>query len=395
MGENRQLRVCVVGAGKRFMSGISYYTLHFANALAQTHKVSVVLMRQLLPTRFYPGRKRVGANLSNLEYDPTIPVFDGVDWYWIPSILRTLVFLIREHPDVVVFQWWSGTVLHSYLLLALVARLLRAKIIIEFHEVLDTGEAKLFLAQAYVRLVAPLIVRLSHGFVVHSEYDRKILQNSYALGQRPSALIFHGPYNHYELTNEAQQLRNVPASCCNLLFFGVIRPYKGLEDLIMAFDSLPENEIDNFWLTIVGESWEGWSLPTELIERSRYRNRITFINRYVSDAEVVTFFAEADAVVLPYHRSSASGPLHIAMSCGLPVVVTKVGGLIEVVAGYEGAILVPPENPAVLQNALLQVTALRGKRFADQHSWEHTVAGYQVLFDALEERLLLDASLSS
>src|SRR5947209_3471665 len=125
MMENRQLRVCVVGAGKRFLSGISYYTLHLVNVLAQSHNVSVILMRQLLPKVFYPGRRRVGESLTQLEYDPKVRVFDGVDWYWIPSIVRSLAFLIRERPDVAIFQWWSGTVLHSYLLLALVVRLLR------------------------------------------------------------------------------------------------------------------------------------------------------------------------------------------------------------------------------------------------------------------------------
>jgi glycosyltransferase involved in cell wall biosynthesis len=232
MVENRPLRVCVVGSGKRFLSGISYYTLHLVNALTKSHRVSVILMPRLLPAAFYPGRKRVGANLTQLEYDPAVRAFDGVDWYWLPSIFRSLAFLMREHPDVVVFQWWSGTVLHSYLLLALAARLLRSQVVIEFHEVLDTGEARLALAQAYVRLVAPLLVLLAHGFVLHSEYDRETLQRHYNLEERPIALIPHGPYDYCQLTAEGQRQRNAPETCCNLLFFGVIRPFKGLEDLI-------------------------------------------------------------------------------------------------------------------------------------------------------------------
>jgi len=303
MTDKEPLRICVVGAGTRFLSGISYYTFYFVKALARSHEVSVILMRQLLPTRFYPGRERVGASLTQLEYDPLTRVFDGVDWYWLPSMLRALVFLLRNRPDVVVFQWWSGTVLHSYLLLALVARLLGARVVIEFHEVLDPGEAKLSLVQAYVRLVAPFMVRLAHGFVIHSEYDRTLLQRHYDLERRTGALIPHGPYNHYRLAPGGQEHRIAPAACCNLLFFGLIRPYKGLEDLIRAFDALPENEIDRYRLTIVGETWEGWTLPASLIERSRYRDRITFVNRYVSDAEAAEFFAGADAVVLPYHRS--------------------------------------------------------------------------------------------
>jgi glycosyltransferase involved in cell wall biosynthesis/O-antigen/teichoic acid export membrane protein len=381
--ESTQLRVCMVGSGKRFLSGISYYTLHLVNALAPSHKVSVILMRRLLPKAFYPGKQRVGTNLTQLEYDPGVRVFDGVDWYWLPSIFRSLAFLTRERPDVIVFQWWSGTVLHSYLLLALAARLLRSQVVIEFHEVLDTAEAKLPLAQSYVRLLAPLMLRLTHGFVVHSAYDRKILQSSYNLGKRPIALIPHGPYNHFQFIGGERKQRDASMACCNLLFFGVIRPFKGLEDLVMAFDALPESEISRYRLTIVGETWEGWTTPTELIKQSHYRDRITFVNRYVSDAEAAQFFADADVVVLPYHRSSMSGPLRIAMSYGLPIVVTKVGGLIEAVADYEGAILVPPKDPVALRHALQEVVKWQGQRFVDSYSWEQAATRYHALFDTL------------
>ncbi len=383
MKEKGPLRICVVGAGTRFLGGISYHTLRLANVLAQSHDVSAILMRQLLPTRFYPGRQRVGANLTRLEYDPRVRVFDGVDWYWLPSMLRALIFLMRERPDVVVFQWWSGTVLHSYLLLAFVTRLLRARIVIEFHEVLDPGEAKLPLVHAYVRLFAPLMVRLAHGFVVHSKQDGKLLQRHYDLKQRPVTVIPVGPLLHYESTSGEQEHRTVPTSRCNLLFFGLIRPYKGLEDLIRAFDTLPENEITRYWLTIVGETWEGWTMPAELIDRSQHRDHITFVNRYVSDAEVAEFFEGADAVVLPYHRSSASGPLHIAMNYGLPVVVTHIGSLLEAVADYEGAVLVPPDDLTALQSGLLEVAKLRGKRYTSHYSWEYSAGYYHTLFDAI------------
>ena len=383
MRENKQLRVCVFGPGKRFLSGVSYYTIHLANSLARFNSVAVILMRRLLPARLYPGKERVGANLTRLEYDPVVRVFDGVDWYWLPSILRSLVFLVRESPDVVVFQWWTGTVMHSYLLLAFIARLLGAQVVIEFHEVLDPGEAGMPLAQFYVGFLAPLVVRLAHGFVIHSEYTGKLVQMRYKLGQRPVALIKHGPYNHYRTGAWEQVPRAAPASCCNLLFFGVIRPYKGLEDLIRAFNALPEDEVAGYWLTIVGETWEGWTVPADLISQSRYRDRITFVNRFVSDEEVTQFFAEADAVVLPYHRASTSGVLHIAMSCGLPVVLTSVGGLAEAVADYDGAILVPPDNTSTLQHGLQQAAKLRGKRYTDPRSWKQTAANYQALFDAL------------
>jgi glycosyltransferase involved in cell wall biosynthesis len=377
------LRVCVLGSGTYCLSGISYYTHHLAAALADSCQVSVILMRRLLPTCLYPGRNRTGRRLTSMTYPPTMRVVDGVDWYWLPSIGRALALLVTERPHVVVLQWWTGTILHTYFLLSLVARILGTRIVVEFHEVLDSGELRIWLAKAYVRAMASAVLRLAAGFVVHSQFDRAALVRWYPLGARPIALIPHGPFQQYQRPDPTLPSRAVPAACCNLLFFGVIRPYKGLEDLVRAFDALPEEMIADYWLTIVGETWEGWTLPAELIARSRHRERITFVNRYVTDEEVAAYFAAADAVVLPYRRSSASGPLHVAMAHGLPVVVTDVGGLPEAVASYEGAVFVPPGDPKAICLALEEVAKRRGTRFADRHSWDRTVEGYADLFARL------------
>jgi glycosyltransferase involved in cell wall biosynthesis len=376
---NRPTAITVVGAGTRFLSGMSYYTIRLANAFASRHRVSVITMRRLLPARFYPGRNRIGASLTRLTYDPAIKVHDGVDWFWFPSLFGALASLARRRPRVIIFQWWTGTVLHSYLFLALAARLAGARVVIEFHEILDTGEDAIPFAKQYVNLIAPLFVRLAAGYVIHSEADRAALQDRYRLGGRPVAVIPHGPYDHHRGTLEGT-VRTAPASALNLLFFGVIRPFKGLEDLVAAFNALPPERIDDYWLTVVGETWEGWTLPLEMIEQSPYRDRISVVNRYVHDDEVAAYFAAADAVVLPYHRSSASGPAHTAMSHGLPLVITEVGGLPHAVAGYGGAILVPARDPAALQAALERLPGMRGVKFADPHSWERTLDRYEVLF---------------
>ncbi len=371
------VKVCVVGSGTRFLSGISYYTHRLGATLAERFDVSVILMRQLLPTRLYPGRDRVGAPLARLEYPAGVRVLDGVDWFWLPSMIRALRFLRRERPDVVVLQWWTGTVLHTYLALALAARMIGAKLVIEFHEVLDTGELNVPIVPTYVRLLAPRLLALTDGAVMHSEFDREALEQRYGLAPRPVRVIAHGPYDHYE--------REAPAPAgdgvCRLLYFGVIRPFKGLEDLIEAFDSV--DDVERFELTVVGETWEGWTKPAEMIASSRHRDRIEFVNRYVADEEVGAYFERADAVVLPYHRSSASGPLHIAMSFGLPVAVTSVGGLVEAADGYRGAVFIPPADPQALRRALDRLAEMRGQRFPNPHSWERTADSYAELFDVV------------
>ncbi len=381
-------RVCVVGSGPHFLSGISYYTNKLVNELGRRHRASAILMRTLLPKRLYPGRDRVGTGLVEFRYPAGSKVFDGIDWWWGRGILRALRLLAGERPDFLVLQWWSGTVLHTYLLLAAFARLRGARVVLEFHEVLDTAEDAIPAARQYVGTLLPLLLRMTDGFVVHTEFDRAALQQTYGLGDRPVALIPHGPYDQYAAADrsvEAAEVKPEPTADgpIDLLYFGVIRPFKGVEDLIEAFDGLDQDIAGDFRLTVVGETWEGCTEPAAMIARSPRRGSIEFVNRYVSDAEVAGFFARADAVVLPYHRSSASGPLQLAMAQGLPVVVTEVGGLVEAVRGYEGAIQVPPRDPAALRRAFTEARALRGVRFADVHSWDRTLDGYGALFETI------------
>ncbi|MEO9152646.1 MAG: glycosyltransferase [Lapillicoccus sp.] len=388
-------RVLVVGSGWRFTSGISYYTCRLANALASQLPTDVLLMRQLVPTALYPGRGRVGRPVNDLDYAAGIEVYDGVDWHWGRSMRGARRFIETERPDVVVLQWWTGAVLHSYLRLAVLARRQGAKVVMEWHEVQDTGEARIPGVVRYVRKAMDLLLRRVDAHVVHSRYDLDLLHTAYGLeddGAGSVTIVPHGPYDHV-LTPEVdgplehgQPAVAAPDSTMarsddfTVLYFGIIRPYKGLEDLVEAFSALPPAVRDTMRLTIVGETWEGWDAPLEAVAASPARDRITVVNRYVTDAEAQQHFANADAVALPYRRSSSSGPLHMAMSAGLPTIVTSVGGLVDAAEGYEGVTFVPPKDIPALTSALSSLRATRGRRYADPRSWEHTVAAYQGIF---------------
>ncbi len=383
---DRPRRIVVVGSGTRFLSGISVYTVRLAEALADAGvHASVVTMRQLLPTFLYPGKARVGRALTELAGRSGLPTFDGIDWWWLPSLARAAAFLRRQRPDTLVLEWWTGTVFHSYLALALLARALGARVVIEFHEVQDTGELRLPLVDRYSRLMGGAVIGLASGFTVHSEFDRDLLARHWDLGGKPVAVLPHGPYDHYQATGEPSQvLREAPPDVCNILFFGVIRPYKGLEDLVAAFDRLTPAEVQGYWLTVVGETWEGHTLPAEMIARSPYRDRITFVNRYVHDTEVDGYLRGADAVVLPYRRSSLSGPLHVAMGYGLPIVLTSTGGNLESAGGYAGIRLMPVGDVEVLVERLRELPALQGRRFEHPRSWGATAEAYRRFLDALD-----------
>jgi glycosyltransferase involved in cell wall biosynthesis len=205
-----------------------------------------------------------------------------------------------------------------------------------------------------------------------------MLRRTYPLPDEQVVVAPHGPYNHYGQADSTDHEGDFV-----FLYFGIIRPYKGVEDLVAAFERLPEAVRDTSRLVIVGETWEGWTAPLDAVATSPAKDRITVVNRYVDDAEVAAHFAAADAVVLPYRRSSSSGPLHIAMSAGLPVVVAHVGGLVEAAGDYAGVSFVPTQDPDALAAAMAELPARRGERFADVHSWEHTVDAYGELLERL------------
>lgn len=371
----------VVGSGTRFVSGISHYTHALGCAFSTRHRTSVVLIRRLLPRRWYPGADRVGAPIADHTYPPGVRVYDGIDWFLFPSLLRACWLLCVERPNIVVLQWWTGAVAHTYLLLALIARLCGARIVLEVHEIQDTGEARIPFVAAYTGMMTKLLTPMVGGFVVHSEADRTALGAAYDVGDRPVEIVRHGPYEQYCAPEEGV-LRTAPADCVNLMFFGTIRPYKGLEDLVRAFDALPNPE--SYWLTVIGETWEECTTPGELIAESPNADRITFVNRYVSDLEAARWLAGADALVLPYRRSSASGPLHIGMSLGLPIAVTSVPALVDSADGYAGCVFFPPGDVDRLGDALQRLAAMRGTRYPDPASWEDSVDRYERLFTRLD-----------
>jgi glycosyltransferase involved in cell wall biosynthesis len=378
-----RLSMCLVGPGWRFTSGISYYTCRLAKAAANSCDVSVIQLRQLLPRFLYPGRQRVGQPRARMTYPTNVPVFDGVNWWWGVSFLRALSFMRSKKPDFLVLQWWTATTLHTYLALGVVARLLGARVVIEMHETQDPGEASYSIIRLYCRWGLGLLLRLCHGCVVHSMVDMAWIEKSYDTSDICLTVARHGPYDQFNAidgvsvgnTNAAiASVKKAPRpEVTNILFFGLIRPYKGLQDLLMVFNDLPREDVDSLWLTVVGETWSGYTQPRFLIENSPHRDHITFINEYVSDEVVAAAFSHADIVVLPYHRSSGSGALQVAMSWGIPVVVSRVGGLPEAAADYAGAIFVSPHDHEALKAGIRSAVKMVGQRFADPRSWDEMV----------------------
>jgi glycosyltransferase involved in cell wall biosynthesis len=384
------MRITIVGPGKRFISGISYYTISLANALAAQHEVSVLLLRELLPRRLFPGAAHVGRPISPLGFSKTITVMDGLDWYWGTTAISAARFLRDRRPEVLVLQWWTSAVAHSYLLLRVLNALGgEARTVVEFHEVLDPFEQGVAPLRLYVQVARRLLFKDVAAYVAHSHGDLQDVTRTYGLDPDRGFVVSHGSYGHFRGPGSR---RRRDSDDVTILYFGLIRPYKGVEYLVQAFDALPMDLVERLRLVIVGETWEEHDLPARLIAHSRYRQRIEFVNRYVTDQEVDDFFARADVLCLPYLRASQSGAARIATSYGLPIIASKVGGLAESLAEYEGTLFCEPGNVQHLREALLEVVRTRRRGFSDPFPWDRTVHEYQCVLSGARRQAPGDRS---
>lgn len=349
-------KICIVGPSKRFMSGISYYTIRLANALSAISNVSVICFRKLLPEFLFPGHAHVGKDISRLEFSPEIRIFDGMDYNNPMTWYGAYLYLKKEKPDVIILQWWTSSVAHMHLLLKLMGVALKSRLIIEFHEVVDPLEESIMPIRLYSRMMGRMLRKDLNAYIVHSTSDKYLVAEQYNIDPEKIHVIPHGLYDHYGAAMENKKAKDLLSIREDfvILSLGLIRKYKGITYLIKAFEQLPESIASRSRLLIVGEIWEGREELLDQISKSRYMNNITLIDEYVPDNRIPVYFGAANVVVLPYTRASQSGIAHIAMSFGKPIIVSEVGGLAESMRDYSGAVFVPPGDSDAIKNELIK-----------------------------------------
>lgn len=368
------MKICIVGPSKRFLSGISYYTIRLANALSAFSTVSIICFRRLLPEFLFPGHAHVGKDISRLEFSPNVAVFDGMDYNNPITWYGAYRYLKATKPEVIILQWWTSSVSHMHLLLKLMSTLLNLKLIIEFHEVVDPLEESILPLRLYSRLMGTILRRNLCAYIVHSTSDKLLVAQRYKIPPQKIHIVPHGLYDHYGRAIEsikAKEMLSIREDFI-IMSFGLIRRYKGIKYLIQAFEQLPENMVQKSRLLIVGEIWERREELLEQIKSSPSREKITLVDEYASDDMIPIYFSAANIVVLPYLRASQSGIAHIAMSFGKPVIVSEVGGLKESMGGYEGAFFVPPMNSDSIKKELT-------KHFGNEKIYKHPALGWDVV----------------
>jgi glycosyltransferase involved in cell wall biosynthesis len=367
----RNWKIVVMGPSTRFLSGITYFTIRLANALTEIGEVDALLFRKMLPLKLFPGWKRVGKLQTKEQFNAPVRVFELLDWY--NPVTWMKAYKVTRSSDALILPWWTSSVAHMYLFLELLTAG-RREIIIDFHEPVDPLEDAFLPLRIYARTTGRWVRALASGYVAHTHFDRDLIMKRYHLPERKVAIIPHGLYDQYASFDqkEARKRLGIEEEYV-ILFFGLLRKFKGVRYLIEGFELLPEDLRKRSRLCIVGEAWEDQE-SVQQAGSSPDCKQITVVDRYITDEEVALFYSASDVFAGPY-TSQAHDPCavcHIAMAYGLPVVASKTGGMIESLGSYAGVFFIPPENPGAIAEALERVYGERGRRYPvpEELRWE-------------------------
>ena len=205
------------------------------------------------------------------------------------------------------------------------------------------------------KLFAPYFVRSQDGFVALSESVVRDIEKVESLKikveslKKPKTFSPHPIYDHYgeRMTKEeACEALNLPADKEYMLFFGLVRAYKGLDLLLEAFGEVKE-VLPNLQLIIAGEFYEDEAKYREQIAQLELEQRVIVRNAFVPDGDLRKYFGAADLIVQPYKTATQSGVTQVAFHFEKPMLVTNVGGLGEIVHDGKMGYACAPEAKAI------------------------------------------------
>ncbi len=335
------MKVTLVGPVFPYRGGIAHYTTMLAREFARHHEVTIVNFNRMYPGLLFPGKTQFDESDSPLriESERWIDSINPVSW------LRTGRRISRQRPDLVVFQWWQPFFAPSFRTITSQLRRRGIPVVFLCHNVLPHESS----------FVDKTLSRIGLGgtrhFQVQSRQDGERLREL-----RGDVAVSFNPHPIYDFFDQGAHTRASARQLLQLdgkvvLFFGYVRPYKGLGVLLDAFATFRQRHTDAT-LLIVGEFYEDRQPYDDQMASLGITQSVRVVDEYVPNEAVEAYFRASDVTVLPYLSATQSGIIQTAYSFHQPVIVTAVGGLPDVVEDDRTGFVVPPQDPVALAGAL-------------------------------------------
>jgi len=292
----------------------------------------------------------------------------------VPDMLR-YGRAVAPGADVVHFQWLTIQPLDVHLLPR------SRPLVLTAHDVLPR-EPRRGQLSAQRRLYERV-----DAVVAHSGHGRERLAHEIGIAPEKVTVIPHGAFEHLTRVHGERPLPGALAAVRGpvVLFFGLLRPYKGIDVLLDAWRRLGPDPGAELW--IVGRA----RMDTSAL-RAASPPSVRWIERFVRDEELAAYFRRADLAVLPYRQAEQSGVLFTALAFGTPLLASSVGGFPDIAAAGAAA-LVAPGDAEALASALQRLVADAGERqrlgaaacraAAGPYSWDAVATHHLALYETL------------
>jgi len=329
------MKIVLVSIAPPFRGGISTHTKGIYNELKKNHDVRIFSFYYQYPSFFFPGKSQKIKNddkFKNTEYSiSTINPFS-----WINTVRKILIV----KPDLLIFTHWNPFVSFS---LSFIARILKSSIdsnrLVSICHNIKPHENNL-VDNALIKFYLKPFKR----FMFMSSFVQKEL-NLYKNKYKSIVRFLPIDINYISTKNKSSIRLDMGFDAKNkiVLFFGLIRPYKGLDNLLNAIESFIINNANGI-LIVAGEAYENINKYKEIAKKYDSNNQIIWINKFIDDKKIEELMLASDLLVLPYNSASQSGVLSQAWQYNLPAIVTNVGGLSEYVDENKSGYIVEPND---------------------------------------------------
>lgn len=343
-----EVGIALVGPVRPYRGGIAQHTEMLLAALEEAGgEVICVSFSRQYPTLLFPGKSDRDPQKRRLEAANVRYLIDSLNpltWR------RAAVEIARFGADIVVLPWWTWywAPCFGYLARALSRRGVDVRFVC--HNVVDHETA------GWKARLSRWALLGGDSFVVQSRHEADRL--SRLVGARSLRTHPHPVYSQFPAARTSLPRR----AAQELLFYGFVRPYKGLDVLIEALARCCSQDIA---LTVAGEFWQGEARARARIAELGLGDLVEIAPRYHSELETAALFDRADVVVMPYLSATGSGVLGLALHYGRPVIASAVGGLADIVEDGVTGLLVSPGDADALARAIDDMPAERSAAMRD------------------------------
>ncbi|MFW6113693.1 MAG: glycosyltransferase, partial [Actinomycetota bacterium] len=315
-GDGRKSTVTLVGTLPP-IKGISPYCAEYARTLAEQTEVEFLNFKKLYPEKLYPGGTSC-EDMYPVDLDhPNLKIKSFLSWYNPLSWIRAGLTL---RGDIVHAQWWSYPLAPVYVTILTIARMRRKKVILTVHNVYPHERGKI------KQLLNMLVLRFARLIFVHTEKNKEELVK---LGYEKDRIevIPHMALGRDILEvdrmnlsrEEAKRELGLEEHRKVLCFFGNIREYKGLDELLLALGKV-KLVIPDISLIIAGQPWVKWEKYEKIIGEQGLEDHVIRKIRFLPFDELLLCLKASDLVVFPFKElHSASGSVSLALSMGSDV----------------------------------------------------------------------------